>query len=125
MLAQSEAAAEKFELTDDDIRKEASNFILAGADTTAITLTYLVWAVLKRPDLQVRIDPAASDEALEHLPLLNAVIEETLRLLCQEICPVWCQMAEFLLKDTQFPKVSRWKHKRTRCTVIPSFSLTP
>ncbi|CAH0045042.1 unnamed protein product [Clonostachys solani] len=87
MLAQSEAAAEKFELTDDDVRKEASNFILAGADTTAITLTYLVWAVLKRPDLQARIEeevstlgPAPSDEALEQLPLLNAVIEETLRL---------------------------------------------
>jgi cytochrome P450 len=55
MLAQSEAAAEKFELTDDDIRKEASNFILAGADTTAITLTYLVWAVLKRPDYNIYI----------------------------------------------------------------------
>ncbi|KAK7212615.1 hypothetical protein V2G26_019793 [Clonostachys chloroleuca] len=53
-------AAEKFELTDDDIRKEASNFILAGADTTAITLTYLVWAVLKRPDLQVRIEEEVS-----------------------------------------------------------------
>ncbi|VUC31914.1 unnamed protein product [Clonostachys rosea] len=87
MLAQSEVVAEKFELTDDDIRKEASNFILAGADTTAITLTYLVWVILKRPGLRVRIEEEVSspglevsDEALERLPLLNAVIEETLRL---------------------------------------------
>ncbi|GKT44317.1 putative sterigmatocystin biosynthesis P450 monooxygenase STCB [Colletotrichum spaethianum] len=82
-------ADEKGYLTDQDIKTEAGNFILAGADTTASTLTYLVWAVLKKPNLQAQVEAevAAIDEGsilddvfLEKLPLLNAVIEETLRL---------------------------------------------
>jgi cytochrome P450 len=50
MLAASDSQ-EKISLTDQDIREEAKNFTVAGADTTAVTLTYLVWAVLKQPDL--------------------------------------------------------------------------
>ncbi|KAK1956042.1 cytochrome P450 [Colletotrichum sublineola] len=86
ILAESEAD-EKSELTKDHIQAEAGNFIVAGSDTTSITLTYLVWAVLKRPDLQARleeelagVDDEFDDAALERLPLLNAVIDETLRL---------------------------------------------
>ncbi|KAK1997308.1 cytochrome P450 [Colletotrichum falcatum] len=80
---------DKGNLTAEDIKIEAGNFILAGADTTGATLAYLVWAVLKRPELQARLEAevAAVDEdgvfddaVLERLPLLNAVIEETLRL---------------------------------------------
>ncbi|KAJ0315139.1 hypothetical protein Brms1b_006252 [Colletotrichum noveboracense] len=88
MLAECDAN-EKVDLTPQDIRIEANNFIFAGADTTSSTLTYLVWAVLKRPDLQARLEEevAAVEDALlvedaflEKLPLLNAVVEETLRL---------------------------------------------
>ena len=54
---------EKVSLTDKDIREEAGNLIVAGSDTTAVTLTYLVWAVLKQPDLQARLeDEIAGDE---------------------------------------------------------------
>ncbi|KAF3807810.1 putative sterigmatocystin biosynthesis P450 monooxygenase [Colletotrichum gloeosporioides] len=88
MLAECDAN-EKVDLTPQDIRIEANNFIFAGADTTSSTLTYLVWAVLRRPDLQARLEEevAAVEESLlledaflEKLPLLNAVVEETLRL---------------------------------------------
>ncbi|TEA16812.1 Cytochrome P450 monooxygenase cypX [Colletotrichum sidae] len=86
MLAASEAD-EKSELSDDVIRGEASNMLIAGSDPVSSSLTYLVWAVLKRPGLQRRLEeevgsPAADfdDSALEQLPLLNAVINETLRL---------------------------------------------
>ncbi|GJC84894.1 putative sterigmatocystin biosynthesis P450 monooxygenase STCB [Colletotrichum liriopes] len=86
MLAESESG-EKVDLTDEDIKSESADFILAGSDTTSITLTYLVWAVLKRPDLQDRLEKEVTsvgeefdDAALEKLPLLNAVIDETLRL---------------------------------------------
>ncbi|KAK6208643.1 cytochrome p450 [Colletotrichum tabaci] len=86
MLAESEAG-EKSDLTEDKVQAEAGNFIVAGSDTTSVTLTYLVWAVLKRPDLQARleaelagVDDGFDDAALEELPLLNAVIDETLRL---------------------------------------------
>ncbi len=74
-------------LTDSDIQWEAMGLIIAGSDTTAITLTYLIWAVLKRPDLQKRLEAEISameglvtDAQLEKLPLLNATVDETLRL---------------------------------------------
>ena len=86
MLAASDSE-EKMSITDDDIRPEAGNLIVAGSDTTAVTLTYLVWAVLKHPDLQTQLEEEVaqlSDELsmaeLEAAPVLNSVIEETLRL---------------------------------------------
>ncbi|OCL06375.1 cytochrome P450 [Glonium stellatum] len=78
---------ESSQLTELDVSLEATNLIIAGADTTGITLTYLTWAVLERPELRRQLEhevkdigDAPSDEDLEKLPLLNAVVEETLRL---------------------------------------------
>ncbi|TDZ29571.1 putative sterigmatocystin biosynthesis P450 monooxygenase STCB [Colletotrichum spinosum] len=86
MLAECEAA-EKSDLSADQIQAEAGKIIVAGSDTTSVTLTYLVWAVLRRPELRARlenelaeVDASFDDSTLEQLPLLNAVIEETLRL---------------------------------------------
>ncbi|KAK0707303.1 cytochrome P450 [Lasiosphaeris hirsuta] len=74
-------------LTDDAIRSEVAGFLLAGSDTTSMALTYTVWAVLRHPDLQRRLEhelaglPAAfSDRDLEALPLLGNVLDEALRL---------------------------------------------
>ncbi|PWY77260.1 sterigmatocystin biosynthesis P450 monooxygenase [Aspergillus sclerotioniger CBS 115572] len=85
MLTESEK--ESGTLTEEDVVTEAGNLIVAGSDTTAVTLTYLVWAVLLQPALQHdleeevgRVDPSYNEAALEELPLLNAVIMETLRL---------------------------------------------
>lgn len=83
-----QAAAEKGEmLQDEDVEAETMALFVAGTDTTAISLTYLVWAVLTRPELrrQVEGEVAAlpeeyADADVEKLPLVNAVIEETLRL---------------------------------------------
>lgn len=78
---------EKVTLTDKMVREEAGNLIVAGSDTTAVTLTYLVWIVLKDAALQARLEEevaALSDRLdiaeLESAPLMNSVIEETLRL---------------------------------------------
>jgi cytochrome P450 len=81
-------AAEKGEQLDEkDVQVEATNLIVASTDTTAVTLTYLVWAVLSNPGLQCELvaevgslHPDFSDTELEALPLLNSIIEETLRL---------------------------------------------
>jgi cytochrome P450 len=86
MLA--EAENEKNEtLSEDSVRLEAGNLIVAGSDTTAVTLTYLVWMVLKDPKLQKQLEEEvaglSSDlraEELTDAPLLNSVIDETLRL---------------------------------------------
>lgn len=86
MLAQADSS-EKAALTEHTVRMEAANFILAGSDTTAVTLTYLTWAVLKQPNLRQAVENevlSLSDELtyeeLRDAPLLNSVIEEALRL---------------------------------------------
>ncbi|KAH6691824.1 sterigmatocystin biosynthesis P450 monooxygenase [Leptodontidium sp. MPI-SDFR-AT-0119] len=74
-------------LSDADIQREASNLIIAGSDTTAVTLTYLVWAVLKNPEVKSKLvtelsgignNPNSKDT--NSLPYLGAIIKETLRL---------------------------------------------
>lgn len=76
-------------LDDATIAREAQNLIIAGTDTTSVTLTYLVWAVLRDPSIRERLlceikdnvhsDTFSSTDA-EELPYLQAVIQETLRL---------------------------------------------
>lgn len=75
------------ELSDAEICVDAAGFQLAGSDTVAITLTFLLWCILNRPALRkeleqevARIAGEVTDAACEKLPLLNAVIDETLRL---------------------------------------------
>lgn len=74
-------------LSDIEIRNDAQAYIVAGSDTTAITLTYLVYSVCK--DVNVReklvaevasLPEGYTDKALRDLPYLNQVIDETLRL---------------------------------------------
>jgi len=74
-------------IDDMDVRIEAMNIIIAGTDTTGVTLTYLTWAVLQQPQLQsaLEVETASlgenfTENDLINLPLLNATIEETLRL---------------------------------------------
>lgn len=79
--------SEKSSLTHDQIRQEAQGYIVAGSDTTAVTLTYLIWAVSR--DARVRdklveelaiVPEPVVDRNLRDLPYLNQVINETLRL---------------------------------------------
>ncbi|KAF4883726.1 Cytochrome P450 monooxygenase cypX [Colletotrichum fructicola] len=74
-------------LNDDTVRIEAAGMMVAGSDTTAAVLTYLIWSVLEQKELQRRLEDEVSqlgddfnDKTLDDCPLLNAVIEETLRL---------------------------------------------
>ncbi len=74
-------------LSDDAIRTEVAVMQIAGSDSIAVTLTYAVWAVLKHPATQERLEvelkglkPNFSLEDVESLPVLNNVINETLRL---------------------------------------------
>lgn len=65
----------------------AQSFIIAGSDTTAHSLTYLIWSICRRPDLrdvlvkEVQTLPEGfTEHDLRGLPFLNQCIEETLRL---------------------------------------------
>ncbi|OJD38848.1 cytochrome p450 [Diplodia corticola] len=91
IFAQLDPDAQKespFPFTDLDVRVEAGNLIVAGADTTAVSLTYLTYAVLARPGLREELEEEVAegleegfgDGECERLPLLNAVVNETLRL---------------------------------------------
>lgn len=74
------------QLTQLDLTIEGQSYITAGTDTTAITMTYLIWAVCR--DEKVRRRLLSELESLpaeigyndvKNLPYLNCVIEETLR----------------------------------------------
>ncbi|KAF5235679.1 hypothetical protein FANTH_11629 [Fusarium anthophilum] len=86
MLAEAEGQ-EKTSLSMPSVQTEAGNLIVAGSDTTAVTLTYLIWAILKQPQLQAELEHEISQlsdkltfDELKNAPLLNSVIKETLRL---------------------------------------------
>lgn len=74
-------------LTEAEIRLEAGGYIVAGSDTSAITLTYLIWAVSKDPSIRDKLVAEVStlpadfkDEHVRTLPYTRRVIDETLRL---------------------------------------------
>jgi cytochrome P450 len=74
-------------LTDFSLGSQASALIVAGSGTTAVTLTYAVWAILTHHTVRVKLEDELAripedydDVLLEKLPYLNAVIMETLRL---------------------------------------------
>jgi cytochrome P450 len=74
-------------IPDSLIEREASNVIIAGTDTTATTLAYLVYLVAKHPHVKQKlVDELQSCttnpnwEELEGKGYLNSVIEETMRL---------------------------------------------
>ncbi|KAJ5371092.1 uncharacterized protein N7496_007184 [Penicillium cataractarum] len=39
-------------LTQYDIEEEATSLIIAGSDTTAVTTTYIIWAIIKHPEVK-------------------------------------------------------------------------
>lgn len=74
------------DLTELDLTVEAQSYITAGTDTTAVTLTYLVWAVCRDRKIQDTLvrELQSVPENLTHqdvrdLPYLNCVVEEALR----------------------------------------------
>lgn len=75
------------EITFEEICANAQGYILAGSDTTASTLTYLIWSVCRQPDIKDKLlqqlralPPRFEDNHLRKLPYLSHVVDETLRL---------------------------------------------
>ncbi|RVX72168.1 hypothetical protein B0A52_04372 [Exophiala mesophila] len=78
-------------LTDLQVYSEIGNLVFAGTDTTSTTLTYLFWELTRRPEWQSRLHEELSAQPewvngipsynqVKDLPILEAVIEEALRL---------------------------------------------
>lgn len=79
--------SEEGKLTVEEITSNAQAYIIAGTDTTATTMTYLVWSVCRRPDVQAqlvealeKLPPNFTDADLKNVDYLNYIIDETLRL---------------------------------------------
>jgi cytochrome P450 len=76
-------------LNDFEVAEELIGIIFGGAGTSANTMTFLVWEVLKNPDIHKKLMDELLNEYPEggipahedasRLPYLNAVIMETLR----------------------------------------------
>ncbi|TQV92709.1 Cytochrome P450 [Cordyceps javanica] len=74
-------------LTEEEVTVNAQTYIVAGSDTTSNTLTYLTWAVARRPDVRARLaaEVAAlpddfSEADTRGLRYLEQVVAETMRL---------------------------------------------
>ena len=77
------------ELSTPAITAEAGNLIVAGSDTTAVSLTYLVWSLLRPQHQHVRetllkeissVPAEAGMSEISSLTYLRAVVDESLRL---------------------------------------------
>lgn len=80
-------AQEAGEITFREIRDNSVSYIVAGSDTTALSLTYLVWAVLSNPSVKAELleevqamDEDSSEMQLREAKYLKWTIDETLRL---------------------------------------------
>lgn len=78
---------EKSGLSMEDILYEAQGYIIAGSDTTAVTLTYLIFSVCQNPQIKAKLVDELSalpepitDTDIRTLPYLGNVISEALRL---------------------------------------------
>ncbi|GAW10238.1 cytochrome p450 [Lentinula edodes] len=78
-------------MPDSDIISEAMGHMIAGSDTSSISLSYFLWELSRRPDvaakLQTELDEAMPNahvipdiSVLQSLPYLNAFIKEGLRI---------------------------------------------
>ncbi|KAI9813028.1 MAG: hypothetical protein M1832_006419 [Thelocarpon impressellum] len=77
-------------LSDEDVAIEITNLVFAATDTTGNTFTFMFWEMAQHPEWQRRlrdelkdvefVDNVPFNKSLAHLPILDAIISETLRL---------------------------------------------
>lgn len=81
------AVSDDVKLSDMDIAHDITTFLGAGGEPVGATLVFLIWQVLRMPELQKELEAEVAglsepltDATTAPLPILNAVIYETLRL---------------------------------------------
>lgn len=74
-------------MTDEDVFAQVTTFMLAGNETSATALTWILWRLALHPDMQARaraecaaLDDTADFSQVNQLPYLEAVVRESLRL---------------------------------------------
>ncbi|KAF5550760.1 hypothetical protein FMEXI_3719 [Fusarium mexicanum] len=86
-LLSHEVKGNKHSLNDDELSSEVGMLLVAGSDSTATTLTYATWEIVRDPDLRRQIEEEVGSlpvnftaKDVEALTLLNSVLEEVLRM---------------------------------------------
>ncbi|CAF9912111.1 MAG: hypothetical protein ALECFALPRED_007874 [Alectoria fallacina] len=81
------SVSDEVKLSDVDIAHDITTFLGAGGEPVGASLVFLIWQVLGMPDLQRELEAEVAaitepltDATLSQLPILNAIIYETLRL---------------------------------------------
>lgn len=118
MLAAQEGDDDEARFTDEEIVANARTIISAGEDTTAHTLSWTVWLLASRPDVQARI-AAETDAVLgeTHFPVghetvagltyCEAVIREALRLKTPAPLLTLEPLLDTTICDTRIPAGTR------------------
>lgn len=89
-------------VTQKDIRDQLFNFLLAGFETTATAISWLLYNIAAQPNLQVllkdelKVTATANDDVLKQPSLLQLAIKESLRL----YAPVWSTARVAVNDDT-------------------------
>ena len=88
-VRENDKASEEDRLSDNELLAQVNTFLFAGTDTTANTISRILYMLAANPDAQDRlrkelVEAGAPDadlayEVLDHLPFLDAVCRETLR----------------------------------------------
>ncbi|KAK0219362.1 cytochrome P450 [Armillaria nabsnona] len=87
-------------LDEDEVLSQLANFTLAGEDTTAATMAWTLYELSRRPDYQARVREEIRSQPANYdsTPLLNAAINESLRL-----HPIVHSMSRYTVDDDMIP----------------------
>ncbi|KAM0467976.1 hypothetical protein ACHAP7_011416, partial [Fusarium lateritium] len=86
-ILSQDKTSKKPALNDDELGSEVAMMLVAGSDSTAATLTYATWEIIRDPELRRKVEDEVATlgsdfttKDVESLPLLSSVLEEALRM---------------------------------------------
>ncbi|SJL14375.1 uncharacterized protein ARMOST_17831 [Armillaria ostoyae] len=93
-------ASDEMLLDEDEVLSQLANFTLAGEDTTAAAMAWTLYELSRRPDYQARVREEIRSQPADYdsTPLLNAAINESLRL-----HPIVHSMSRYTVDDDIIP----------------------
>ncbi|KAK0432040.1 cytochrome P450 [Armillaria borealis] len=93
-------ASDEMLLDEDEVLSQLANFTLAGEDTTAAAMAWTLYELSRRPDYQARVREEIWSQPADYdsTPLLNAAINESLRL-----HPIVHSMSRYTVDDDIIP----------------------